>query len=146
MGVAMMKTLNAAALAVLALFAAAPALAQSSQEFRGSICEIDTSVLNLTPPYLTPDNTKSVFTLNSTKSCSGVASKRNIKLVCMTPLPPNYNRGDRTATKFPCTINPDQCGVAPKGTDTANPPYVTTRDTVLKVRGGVAELICHYKP
>jgi hypothetical protein len=141
-----MKTIHSIAAVLLAVIAATPAFAQQSEEIHGSICEIDTSVLKLNPPYLTPDLSTSVFTLNSTKLCTGVASKRNIKFVCTTPLPPNYNRGDRTAQKFPCTINPAPCGLTPKSGDTANPPYVTTRDTVLRVRGGVAELICHYKP
>ena len=142
----MMKTLNVAALAFLTMCTATPALAQNSQELRGSICEIDTSVLNLNPPYKR-DDTSSIFTFNSTKLCTGVASKRNIKLVCTADLKPEWGaRPDRTAQKFPCTINPDQCGLEPKAGDTANPPYVTTRDSTLKVRGGVAELICHYKP
>ena len=140
----MMKTLNAAALASLALFAATPAFAQQSQEFRGSICEIDTSVLNLNPPYLTPDNTTSVFTLNSRKLCTGVASKRNVKIECTAPLP-GWNRGDRSIKNFTCTINGDQCGLTPKPTDT-NAPYLTATESLLKVRGTTATLTCFYKP
>ena len=140
----MMKTLNAAALAFLALFAATSALAQSSQEFRGSICEIDTSVFNLTPRYLV-DGSPSVNTLNSVKLCTGVASKRNVKLECTAPLP-GWNRGDRQVkNNFTCTINGDQCGLSPKPTD-ANAPYLTATERLLKVRGGIATLTCFYKP
>jgi hypothetical protein len=140
----MMKTLNAAALAFLALFAATPAFAQQSQEFRGSICEIDTSVFRLTPPYLL-DGSSSAYTFNSVKLCTGVASKRNIKLECTAPLP-GWNRGDRTVKNFTCTINGDQCGVSPKPTDTANRPHLTATESQLKVRGTTATLTCFYKP
>ena len=83
-----MKTINSAAVAFLAMFAAAPALAQNSEEFFGNICEIDTSRLPLgNNPYVTPDGTQSVYTFSSQKLCTGVASKRNIKLTCTAPLP-----------------------------------------------------------
>jgi hypothetical protein len=140
----MMRTLNAAALAFLALLAATPALAQQSQEFRGSICEIDTSAFKLTTPYLV-DGSQSVYTFNSVKLCTGVASKRNIKLECTAPLP-GWNRGDRQVkNNFTCTINGDQCGVLPKPAD-ANAPYLTATERLLKVRGGIATLTCFYKP
>lgn len=140
-----MKLIPSAAVAVLAMFAAASATAQNSEEFLGGICEIDTSVFNLTPPYLTPDRTTSVFTFNSRKLCTGVASKRNIKLECSAPLP-GWNRGDRTVKNFKCTINGDQCGLSPKPTDVENAPYITARESQLKVSGGVATLTCFYKP
>jgi hypothetical protein len=141
----MMRAISSVALAFLALFAATPAFAQSSQEFDGGMCEIDTSVLNV-PNYQAPDGTRSIYTFNSIKQCSGVASKRNILVQCSTPLPDWGARGDKTAKNFPCTINPEPCGLSPKPGDVANPPYVTTRDSILKVRSGVAQLICHYKP
>jgi hypothetical protein len=139
-----MKTISSAAIAFLVLFAASPAFAQSSQTFVGQICEIDTTPLNV-PSYTTPDGTRSLDTFNSTKLCTGIASKRNIRLECNAPLP-DWTAGDRTAKNFKCTINPDQCGLSPKSTDKANPPYVTTTDSILKVRSGLAQLICFYKP
>jgi hypothetical protein len=139
----MMKILNAAALAFLALLAATPALAQSSQEFRGSICEIDTSAFKLTPRFLV-DGSPSVYTFNSVKLCTGVASKRNVKLECTAPLP-GWNRGDRQVKNFTCTINGDQCGLTPKLTD-KNAPYLTATESLLKVRGTTATLTCFYKP
>ena len=50
-GAATMKTINSAAMAFLAMFAAAPAFAQESEEFFGSICEIDTSSADRNVPY-----------------------------------------------------------------------------------------------
>lgn len=140
-----MKLIPSVAVAVLAMLAAASAVAQDSEEFLGSICEIDTSVLNLTPPYLTPDGTTSVFTFSSSKLCTGVASKRNVKLLCSAPLP-GWNRGDRSVKNFKCTINGDQCGLSPKAADVENAPYITTRESQLKVSRGVATLTCFYKP
>jgi len=141
----MMKTINSAAMAFLAMVAAAPAIAQQSEEFFGSICEIDTSVLKLTNPYVTPDGIRSVFTFNSRKLCTGVASKRNVKLECTEPLPNWGNRGDRSAKNFVCTINGDQCGLSPKAADPNN-PYLTSTQSQLKVIGGIATLTCQYKP
>lgn len=138
-----MKTVNSAALALLAVFAAAPALAQESETFLGNICEIDTTPLNV--PYTTPDGTRSVFTFDSTKLCTGVASKRNIKLECTAPLP-GWNGGDRSVKNFECTINGDQCGLSPKPADLRNRPYLTTFTSQLKVNGGIATLTCFYKP
>jgi hypothetical protein len=139
-----MKSISSAALAFLAAIAAPPVLAQNAETFVGSICEIDTSRLNV--PYTSPNGTPSVFTFSSQKDCTGVASKRNIKLTCTAPLGSGWTFGSRSAKNFPCTINPDQCGVSPKPTDTANPPYVTTIDSLLKVQSGVATLTCFYKP
>lgn len=139
----MMRNSNSAALAFLAVIAATPAFAQQSEEFFGNICEIDTTPLNV--PYTTPDGTKSVFTFSSRKLCTGVASARNIKLECTAPLP-EWNRKDQSVKNFPCTINGDQCGVSPKPGDTANAPYLTTRNSNLKVRAGIATLTCLYKP
>ncbi|HEV8260486.1 MAG TPA: hypothetical protein VGQ19_07015 [Burkholderiales bacterium] len=138
-----MKTINSTALAFLAVIAAAPGLAQDAEVFVGSICEIDTTPLNV--PYTTPNGTRSAFTFNTQKDCSGVASKRNIKLACSAPLQ-GWTFGSKSAKNFPCTINPDQCGVTPKSSDTENPPYVTTRESILKVQSGVATLTCFYKP
>jgi hypothetical protein len=138
-----MKTISSATMALLAVIAATPALAQDAEVFVGSICEIDTSPLGVT--YTSPNGTPSVFTFNSQKDCTGVASKRNIKLACTAPLQ-GWTFGNRTAKNFSCTINPDQCGLSPKPGDTANPPYVTTRESLLKVQGGVATLTCFYKP
>ncbi|HET7912491.1 MAG TPA: hypothetical protein VFL49_10695, partial [Pseudolabrys sp.] len=143
-GVATMKTVNSAAMTFLAMIAAAPALAQEAETFVGSICEIDTSPLNV--PYKTPDGTRSAFTFNTQKDCTGVASQRNIKLVCVSPPLPDWKFGNRSAKNFPCTINPVQCGLSPKPTDNANPPFVTTFDSQLKVQSGVATLTCFYKP
>lgn len=141
-----MKTINSAVIAFLAVLAATPALAQSSQEFLGNICEVDTSVLPLgNNPYVTPDGTRSVYTFNSRKLCTGVASKRNVKLICTTPLPNWGNRGDRSAKNFVCTINGDQCGLSPKTND-LNKPYLTSTQSQLKVIGGIATLTCQYKP
>ena len=141
-----MKTVNSAAMAVLAMFATAPAFGQQSEEFFGNICEIDTSRLPLgNNPYVTPDGTRSVYTFNSQKLCTGVASKRNIKLLCTAPLPNWGNRGDKSAKNFVCTINGDQCGVSPKGGD-PNKPYLTATQSQLKVIGGIATLTCQYKP
>ncbi len=141
-----MKTVNSAAMALLAMFAAAQALAQQSEEFFGSICEIDTSRLPLgNNPYVTPDGTQSVYTFNSRKLCTGVASKRNIKLECTAPLPNWGSRGDKSAKNFVCTINGDQCGLSPKAAD-PNKPYLTSTQSLLKVRGGIATLTCYYKP
>lgn len=141
-----MKTINSAVIAFLAVLAATPALAQSSQEFLGNICEVDTSVLPLgNNPYVTPDGTRSVYTFNSRKLCTGVASKRNVKLTCTTPLPNWGNRGDRSAKNFVCTINGDQCGLSPKTND-LNKPYLTSTQSQLKVIGGIATLTCQYKP
>jgi hypothetical protein len=140
-----MKPIPSTAVAFLAMFATTSAVAQNSEEFIGSVCEIDTSVLNLTPPYLTPDGTSSVFTFTSNKLCTGVASKRNVKLTCSAPLP-GWNRGDRSVRNFKCTINGDQCGLSPKLTDIENAPYITTRESQLKVTSGVATLTCFYKP
>jgi hypothetical protein len=145
-GVAMMKTINSAAMAFLVMFAAAPAFAQQTEEFFGNICEIDTSRLPLgNNPYVTPDGTQSVYTFNSHKLCTGVASKRNIKLECTTPLPDWGNRGDKSAKNFVCTINGDQCGLSPKAGD-PNKPYLTATQSQLKVIGGIATLTCQYKP
>jgi hypothetical protein len=138
----MMKTMNSAAMAFLAVFAAAPAFAQQSEEFLGSICEIDTTPFRVS--YLTPDDTRSVFTYTSRKLCTGVASKRNIKLECSAPLP-GWTLGDRSAKNFVCTINGDQCGVSPKASD-PNKPYLTATQSLLKVRAGIATLTCYYKP
>ena len=139
-----MKSINSAAMAFLAAIAAAPAVAQDAEVFVGSICEIDTTPLNV--PYTSPNGTRSVFTFTSQKDCTGVASKRNVKLACTAPLGSGWTFGNRSAKNFACTINPDQCGISPKPTDTANLPYVTTRDSLLKVQGGVATLTCFYKP
>lgn len=138
-----MKSIDLAAVALLAVFAAAPALAQEAETFIGNICEIDTTPLNV--PYTTPDGTRSVFTFDSTKLCTGVASKRNIKLDCSAPLP-GWNNGDRSVKNFECTINGDQCGLSPKPNDLRNRPYLTTFESQLKVSGGTATLTCFYKP
>jgi len=138
-----MKSVYSMTLALLAVFATTPAFAQSAQTFTGSICEIDTTPLNV-PSYTTPDNTKSIYTFNSTKLCTGVASKRNIKLTCTGTLP-NWNRPDKQVKNFVCTINGDQCGVSPKATD-PNKPYLTATQQNLQVVGGVATLTCNYKP
>ena len=143
-----MKSILLAAMALLAVVATAPAFAQDSEEFFGSICEIDTSVLPLgNNPYVALDGTRSVQTFNSRKLCTGVASRRNVKLVCTTTTPlPNWgNRGDRSAKNFVCTINGDQCGVSPKDND-PNKPYLTATQSQLKVIGGIATLTCQYKP
>jgi hypothetical protein len=137
-----MKTLISTALAFLAAIAAMPALAQNAEEFFGSICEIDTTPLNV--PYTTPDGTKSVFTFESRKLCTGAASARNIKLECRAPLP-GWNRGNRSVKNFECTINGDQCGVEPKSND-PNAPYLTATQSNLKVQDGVATLTCFFKP
>lgn len=139
-----MKTVNSAAMALLAVFAAAPALAQETEVFSGGICEIDTTPLKV-PAYKTPDGTRSVFTFNATKQCTGVASTRNVFLTCIGPLP-GWTAGDKQVRNFDCTINGDQCGLSPKSTDTKNPPFITTTITTLKVKGGVATLTCQYKP
>jgi hypothetical protein len=142
----MMKTISSAAMAFLAAFAAAPAFAQESEEFFGSICEIDTSVLNLNPPFESADGSASVFTFNSRKLCTGVASRRNIKLECIADLRPQWgNRKDRSVKNFVCTINGDQCGISPRAGD-PNAPYLTATQSNLKVRGGVATLTCFFKP
>lgn len=142
-----MRIITSAAMAVLVMLAAAPAFAQQSEEFLGSICEIDTSPLPLgNNPYVTPDGTRSIYTFNSYKLCTGVASKRNIKLECIAPLPNWGNRGDKTTkSNFVCTINGDQCGISPKVSD-PNKPYLTATQSQLKVRGGIATLTCFYKP
>jgi hypothetical protein len=141
-----MRTINSAAMAVLAMFAAAaPALAQDTDVFVGNICEIDTSELKVTPPYLTPDGTSQTFTFDSTKLCTGVASKRNIKLECVAPLVNWGTRGDMQVKNLECTINGDQCGLSPKEGD-PNAPYLTATQSVLKVKGGIATLTCYYKP
>ena len=142
----MMKTINSAVMAFLAVLAATPALAQNSEEFFGSICEVDTSVLPLgNNPYVTPDGTRSVYTFTSRKLCTGVASKRNVKLECTAPLPNWGSRGDKSAKNFVCTINGDQCGLSPKAAD-PNKPYLTATQSQLKVIGGIATLTCQYKP
>jgi hypothetical protein len=141
-----MKTINSAVIAFLAVLAATPALAQQSEEFPGNICEIDTSRLPLgNNPYVTPDGTQSVYTFNSRKLCTGVASKRNVKLECIAPLPNWGSRGDKSAKNFVCTINGDQCGLSPKAAD-PNKPYLTSTQSLLKVRAGIATLTCYYKP
>jgi hypothetical protein len=141
-----MKSILSAAMALLAVVATAPAFAQNSDEFFGNICEIDTSVLPLgTNPYVAPDGTSSVFTFNSRKLCTGVASKRNVKLECIAPLANWGNRGDKSAKNFVCTINGDQCGLSPKAAD-PNKPYLTATQSLLKVRGAIATLTCYYKP
>jgi hypothetical protein len=141
-----MKTTNSAVMAFSAMLVATPALAQNSDEFFGSICEVDTSVLPLgSNPYVTPDGTRSVYTFNSRKLCTGVASKRNVKLECITPLPQWGDRGDRSVKNFVCTINGDQCGLSPKASD-PNKPYLTATQSQLKVIGGIATLTCQYKP
>ena len=132
-----MRIINSAAMAFLAVIAAAPALAQDAEVFVGSICEIDTAPLGVSG---------STFTFNSQKDCAGTASKRNMKLTCTANLGSGWTLGNRSAKGFPCTINPDQCGVTAKPSDTANPPYVTTRDSLLKVQSRVATLTCFYKP
>jgi len=139
-----MKSITSAAMAFLAVIAAAPALGQNAETFTGSICEIDTSPLKV--PYTSPNGTASVFTFTSQKDCTGVASKRNMKLLCTAPLGSAWTFGSRSTKNFPCTINPDQCGISPKPSDTANPPYVTTTDSLLKVQSGIATLTCFYKP
>jgi hypothetical protein len=142
-----MKTIYSVAVALLTVFAATPGVAQDSEEFHGSICEIDTAALRLSSPYVSAQGTSSVFTFNTTKLCTGVASKRNIKLECIAPLGPEWgNRKDVSVKNFKCTINGDQCGVKPKPTDTENAPYLTTRESNLKVRAGIATLTCFYKP
>lgn len=139
----MTRAILAIALGVLAVFAASPAFAQSAQTFKGSICEIDTTPLNV-PSYTTPDGTRSIFTFNSTKLCTGVASQRNVKLTCTATLP-NWNRPDKQVKNFVCTINGDQCGLTPKATD-PNRPYLTATQSNLQVIGGVATLTCNFKP
>src|SRR5689334_21710204 len=139
----MMRAIPVIARGFLAVFAASPACAQSAQTFTGSICEIDTTPLNV-PSYTTPDGTKSIYTFKSTKLCTGVASKRNIKLTCTGTLP-NWNRANKTVKNFVCTINGDQCGISPKATD-PNKPYLTATQQNLQVVGGVATLTCNYKP
>ena len=139
----MMRAIPAMALGFLAVFAASPAFAQSAQTFTGSICEIDTTPLKV-PSYTTPDGTKSIYTFNSTKLCTGVASKRNIKLTCTGTLP-NWNRPDKQVKNFVCTINGDQCGITPKVSD-PNKPYLTATQSMLQVTGGVATLTCYWKP
>jgi hypothetical protein len=138
-----MKSVYSMALAFLAVFAAAPAFAQNAQTFTGSICEIDTTPLNV-PSYTTPDGTRSIYTFNSTKLCTGVASQRNIKLTCRGTLP-NWNRPDKQVKNFVCTVNGDQCGLSPKAGD-PNKPYLTATQSNLQVVGGVATLTCNYKP
>ena len=138
-----MKSVYSVALAFSAVFAAAPAFAQNAQTFTGSICEIDTTPLNI-PSYTTPDGTRSIYTFNSTKLCTGVASQRNTKLTCRGTLP-NWNRPDKQVKNFVCTINGDQCGLSPKALD-PNKPYLTATQSNLQVVGGVATLTCNYKP
>jgi hypothetical protein len=137
-----MKSSICAAVALLASLASVPASAQNAQTFTGGVCEIDTTPFKVS--YLTPDGTRSVFTNTSTKLCTGVASKRNVKLECTAPLP-GWTLGDRQAKNFVCTINGDQCGLSPKATD-KNAPYLTATQSILKVVGGVAQLSCFYKP
>ena len=145
----MMKPITLAAMAFLAMFAALPAFAQDSQEFFGSVCEIDTSVLPLgNNPYVTEGGFSSVLTTNTHKLCTGVASKRNVRYDCTAVLPGwvEQNRKDIATKKlFVCTINGDQCGVSPKSND-PNKPYLTATAAQLKVRGGIATLTCFYKP
>ena len=138
-----MNTVNSAAMAFLAVIAAVPAFAQESETFRGGICEIDTTPLNV-PNYRTPDGTRSAFTFDVTKQCTGVASQRNMKLICITPLP-DWKSGTKSATKFECTVNPDICGLPAKPGD-KNFPFATTFDSSLKVQSGIATLTCLYKP
>jgi hypothetical protein len=108
-----MKAIYAVALAFLALVAATPAFAQSSSQTFVTSCQIEPSSFGVNRPPL--------FTLNATKLCTGVASKRNIKLDCTAPLP---GQPDLLVTNVGCAINADQCGLAAKGDD-PNFPLVT---------------------
>lgn len=137
-----MKAINSATMAFLAVVATAPAFAQEAEVFTGSLCEIDTAPLNI--GYTFPDGSRSVTTYNTTKTCSGVASSRNIKLECVEPFP-DWPLGTKTFKIKECTINADQCGVQPKPGD-KNSPFVTATSAQLKVQSGVATLTCSYKP
>ena len=128
-----MKAIYAVALAFLALVTATPAFAQNSQTFVTS-CQIEPSSFGVNRPP--------VFTLKATKLCTGVASKRNIKLDCTAPLP---GQPDLLVTNVGCAINADQCGVAAKGDD-PNFPLVTATQSQIKVARGIATLTCWYKP
>ena len=132
---------------VLAHAVGTPALAQSgtepAQQFFNFVCEVDATPVSNT--YTTPDGTKSIFTFNSRRLCTGEASARNIKLECSGTLP-GWNQGNVSASGFPCTINGDTCGVAPLASD-PNLPFLTATDSSLTVdTTGAAALTCFYKP
>jgi hypothetical protein len=130
-----MKAIYAVALAFLALVTATPAFAQSSQTFVTS-CQIEPSSFGVNRPP--------VFTLKATKLCTGVASRRNIKLDCTANLR-NWPHGDMSIKGVECAINGDQCGVSPRDGD-PNSPFLTATESHLKIKRGVATLTCFYKP
>jgi hypothetical protein len=132
----MMKTILAVSLALLAMATATPTFAQNAEKFVAG-CQIDPSTFGI-------DDYPPVFTLNATKLCTGVASKRNIKLDCSAPLP-GWPHGDLSLEGVECAINGDQCGVAPRTSD-PNTPFLTATESHLKIKGGVATLTCWYKP
>jgi hypothetical protein len=142
-----MKATGLALLApiLLDLATGTPAVAQTepATDFFNFICEIDVSVLGT--GFTLDDGTTSVFTFDSRRHCAGSASRRNVKLECEDVIP-NWNRGQRSASGFECTINGDTCGLAPPQ-GSPNAPFLTTTDSDLNVTpGGAAKLTCFFKP
>jgi hypothetical protein len=132
---------------LLALASGTPAFAQTepATQFSNFVCEIDVSVVGFT----LADGTTSVDTFDSTRLCTGAASARNVKLECEDTIP-GWNRGQQSASGFPCTINGDTCGLAPPPPPqpgSENAPFLTTTDSALNVTpGGAAKLTCFFKP
>jgi hypothetical protein len=132
---------------LLALLSGTPAFAQTepATHFSNFVCEIDVSVVGFT----LPDGTTSVDTFDSTRLCTGEASALNVKIECADTIP-GWNRGQQSASGFPCTINGDTCGLAPPPPPqpgSENAPFLTTTDSNLTVTpGGAAQLSCFFKP
>lgn len=139
-------SLGLLASALFALGSATPALSQTgpATKFSRFICEIDLSVLPVSPP-----GDPSVFTFNSTRLCAGAASRRNVKLECEDVIP-GWTLGNVSATNFVCTINGDTCGLAPPPRPqpgSENAPFLTATQQQLTVSAaGKAKLTCFFKP
>jgi len=132
---------------VLALWTGTPVFAQSTgsaTQFSNFICQIDLSVLQ--PPFTLPDGTRSLFTFNSTRLCTGTASARNVKLTCSDAIP-NWPQGTTASTKnFVCTINGETCNLAPMAGDQSAPQLTATDQNLTVDTTGLAQLTCFYKP
>jgi hypothetical protein len=131
-----MKIVYSVVLTFLAMGTATSAFAQNAETFVAG-CQIDPSTFGI-------DDYPAVYTLNATKLCTGVASRRNIKLDCTANLR-NWPHGDMSIKGVECAINGDQCGVSPRDGD-PNSPFLTATESHLKIKRGVATLTCFYKP
>jgi hypothetical protein len=119
-----------------------PAVAQKrtvpAAKFSGFLCEIDLQENGLNTPsrVAPPVQGGSVFTLDSSKLCTGSAPGENIKLDCTARIP-GWKGGTVDIKDPPCTIAGAACGL---------PGFLTATNNRLKIdAAGNATLSCQYK-